>query len=65
VARRHYRATLTRFDGRDYIAVAATITLILLAVITHRAGYTIISILVAAAAWLALAFVCFLFLITS
>jgi hypothetical protein len=48
-----------------YIAIAATLILVLLAVITQRAGYTIISILFAAAAWLALAFVGMIFLINS
>ncbi|HEY7229161.1 MAG TPA: hypothetical protein VH558_02195 [Pseudolabrys sp.] len=49
----------------SYIAIAETITLILLAVITQRLGYTIIAIFVAAAAWLTLAFVCFVFLMNA
>jgi hypothetical protein len=37
------------------IAIAATIFLVLIAVAAHRKGYTIISVFVAAAAWLSLA----------
>lgn len=49
----------------SYIAIAATITLILLAVVTQRLGYTIIAIFVAASAWLALGFVCLVFLMNA
>jgi len=49
----------------SYIAIAATIALILIAVFTQRLANTINAIFVAAAAWLTLAFVCFVFLMNA
>ena len=57
-------ATITRAPA-SYILIAATLTLILVAVVTQRLGYTIVAIFVAAAAWLTLASVCFVFLMNA
>jgi hypothetical protein len=45
--------------------IAVTIALVLLAVVAQRFGYAMIAILLAAAAWLALALVCLFFLARS